>query len=147
VLKLRGPLVSPWTARVLGRLVWALPFLVVALVVTVPAIAWLTWERPSAITRENYLKLNYGMSLKEVEQILGGPARIEATDPAARAFFASHGPPGLMKWANNHYGMGLRFDADGRLAGRWATQFAGPAGRPPRSPETVLDVIFRWLGL
>ena len=36
---------------------------------------WLLWPRTSAITRENAAKIKAGMSLAEVEAILGGPAR------------------------------------------------------------------------
>jgi hypothetical protein len=39
---------------------------------------WLLWPR-TAITRENAAKLHVGMTLEEVETILGGPARDEST--------------------------------------------------------------------
>jgi hypothetical protein len=38
--------------------------------------AWLFWPR-TAITRENAAKIQRGMTLAEVEAILGGPARDE----------------------------------------------------------------------
>jgi hypothetical protein len=50
------------------------PLAVAALVVGM----WLLWPR-TAITRENAAKIQAGMTLAEVEAILGGPARDEAT--------------------------------------------------------------------
>jgi hypothetical protein len=44
------------------------------------ATAWLLWPR-TAVTRENAPKVRVGMPLAEVEAILGGPARDEATGP------------------------------------------------------------------
>lgn len=50
--------------------------------------AWLLWPRPTtAITRENAERIKLGMTIAEVEAILGGPARddnagpIEVDDP------------------------------------------------------------------
>jgi hypothetical protein len=45
--------------------------------------AWLLWPR-TAITRENAEKIQVGMTLAEVEAILGGPARDDQSpgDPA-----------------------------------------------------------------
>jgi hypothetical protein len=54
------------------RLLIALP-LAVALSL---AVAWLLWPR-TAITRENAARIQEGMTLAEVEAILGGPAREE----------------------------------------------------------------------
>src|SRR5262245_10142275 len=42
--------------------------------------AWLLWPR-TAITRENGEKIHEGMTQAEVEAILGGPARDEASGP------------------------------------------------------------------
>jgi outer membrane protein assembly factor BamE (lipoprotein component of BamABCDE complex) len=47
---------------------------------------WLLWPRPSAITKENANRIQVGMTLQEVEAILGGPAR-DDTHGAGRAFF------------------------------------------------------------
>ena len=41
--------------------------------------AWVLWPRPSAITVENAEKIRTGMSLAEVETLLGGPPRDETT--------------------------------------------------------------------
>lgn len=47
--------------------------------------AWLLWPR-TAITRENAAKIQIGMTLAEVEAILGGPVRNDATGPIVVAF-------------------------------------------------------------
>jgi hypothetical protein len=41
---------------------------------------WMLWPR-AGITRENAAKIQVGMTLEEVEAILGGPARDETTGP------------------------------------------------------------------
>jgi hypothetical protein len=56
------------------RLLIALP-VAAALVV---AVAWLLWPR-TAITRENAAKITIGMTMTEVECILGGAPRDEST--------------------------------------------------------------------
>jgi hypothetical protein len=59
------------------RLLIGLP---VALVVLGVVIAWLFWPR-TAITRENAARIQMGMTLAEVEAILGGPARDDSSGP------------------------------------------------------------------
>lgn len=51
--------------------------------------AWTVLPRGSAICRENYDRLTAGMSLREVEDILGGPARDASTGPISALW--SHG--------------------------------------------------------
>ena len=46
---------------------------------------WLLW--PSAITRENAVGIQEGMSIAKVESILGGPPRDESTGPLLMADF------------------------------------------------------------
>jgi hypothetical protein len=60
---------SPRTPR---QLLLRWPIAVVALA----AGAWLLLPRP-AITRENAARIQVGMTLTEVEALLGGPARAE----------------------------------------------------------------------
>lgn len=61
-------------------------FLCMAAVVSVLAFAAWTFapRRSSAITRDNAAKIQPGMTLEEVDAILGGPER----DEAGEAFFA-----------------------------------------------------------
>jgi hypothetical protein len=51
-----------------------------ATLVTLAVGAWLFWPR-TAITPENAARIQPGMTLAEVEVILGGPARDESTGP------------------------------------------------------------------
>jgi hypothetical protein len=57
---------------------WALLLMLVACVGVFGA--WLLWPR-TAITRQNADKIQVGMTLAEVEAILGGPSRNEANGP------------------------------------------------------------------
>jgi hypothetical protein len=62
------------TRRTRRLLLFGLPAGLVAAMLAV----WLLWPR-TAITRENADKIRMGMTLAEVETILGGRARNEAT--------------------------------------------------------------------
>jgi hypothetical protein len=53
----------------------------VAVAAVMATTIWLTWPPPSAISPENAATLKEGMTLAEVEQILGGPARDERSGP------------------------------------------------------------------
>jgi hypothetical protein len=55
-----------------------------ATAVVVALVLWLLWPR-TAITPENAAKIRAGMTLAEVEAILGGPPRTEATGRLAAA--------------------------------------------------------------
>jgi hypothetical protein len=65
------------TRRTRRLLLAALPVAVLA----AGLVAWLLWPPPSAITRENAEKIRAGMTLAEVEALLGGPARNESGLP------------------------------------------------------------------
>src|SRR5947209_17090532 len=49
----------------------------VAVVAALAVAVWMVWPRRSVITRENIDRITDGMTLDEVEAILGGPARDE----------------------------------------------------------------------
>src|SRR5436305_330604 len=51
-----------------------------AAIAVVLMVAWLLWPR-TGITRENARRIELGMTLAEVEAILGGPARDESSGP------------------------------------------------------------------
>jgi hypothetical protein len=55
-------------------------FGLLAVAVVLATGSWLLWPR-TAITRENAAKIQVGMTLAEVEAILGGPARSDMTGP------------------------------------------------------------------
>jgi hypothetical protein len=77
--------------------------------------AWLLWPR-TMITQENADKIQPGMTLAEVEAILGGPARQDATGPIATEGFDDAPIP-----EGNSFEAGLAGE-DGELIGwdrRW----------------------------
>jgi hypothetical protein len=125
---------------------------------------WLLWPR-AAITRYNAAKLEAGMTLAEVEAILGGPARVETTGPVepdiemdepqiafrgqrlniiewvleARHFTPmSH--PGR-EWRSDRVSIFVRFDADGHVDAVDSYPL-----RPVRE-ERLLDKLRSWLRL
>ena len=51
---------------------------------------WLLWPRPSAITSENAAKIQVGMTLAEVEVILGARARRELPPGGLEAVPKAH---------------------------------------------------------
>jgi hypothetical protein len=63
-----------------------------ATAVVVALVLWLLWPR-TAITPENAAKIRAGMTLAEVQAILGGPPRSEATGRLAAAEPPSKGEP------------------------------------------------------
>jgi hypothetical protein len=133
-------------------LLFALPG---ALVATMLA-AWVLWPR-TAITRENAAKIQPGMTLAEVEAILGGPARDEAMGPlvldqngarpdAEAMLDELHfvlgrlGSPPLLQWQSNQVAIVLQFDAAGRVTECHTLPLC-------RGDESPLDRLRRWLGL
>ncbi len=102
---------------------------VVAVVVAMAGGAWLLWPR-SAITRENAAKIRVGMTLVEVQTILGGPPRDETTGPFVL-------DPDFVEPAGE--------DWTGTLQGRWIDfMFV----EPPRAPRRVMwhsDQVVIWV--
>jgi hypothetical protein len=149
------------TRRTRLQLLFALPaVLVVALVA-----AWLVWPS-TAITRENAEKIKEGMTLAEVEVILGGRARDEATgrlvldvtaggqdDVELRAALYEHTllevfrdqdrggrPPRLLEWNSNQVTIWVCVDRDGRVTDCNSLPMR-------RADETPIDRVRRWYGL
>ena len=128
---------------------------------------WLLWPRPS-ITRENAAKIGIGMTLGEVEALLGGPERIETTGPlegdaddngddgpdaerlASERFLValthttrsrrSRMGSSRRTWGSDRVAIFVVFDADERVI-----DFAARPLR--RAPESPLDMLRRWLRL
>jgi hypothetical protein len=97
--------------------------------------AWLLWPR-TAITPENYEKIQAGMTLAEVEAILGGPARDETAGPPRTAMIQSVRPD--REWNSDRVSIWVYLDAEGRV--RECRAIPVPA-------ESGLDRLRRWLGL
>jgi hypothetical protein len=119
------------------------------------AITWWLWPR-TAITRENAAKMREGMTLAQVEAILGGPARDESSGPlvpdlpedatleesgAAHRFLRTKGWSHLNQvWTSDRLMIRVDFDPDWRVVSF--------ASRPVRRfQESPLDILRRWLGL
>lgn len=134
------------------RLLLALFAVVMLLVLGV----WLHWTKPfSAITRENAAKIKDGMTLAEVEAILGGPPRDETTGPVIREEPPEFAPPDArgrsfritivnlrqhLEWHSDQVRIWVHFDSHGRVTD--FTHF--PTHRAEESPLALLR---RWLHL
>jgi hypothetical protein len=131
--------------------------LTIAAVVVVLVIAvWLVWPGPSAITRENAARIKEGMTLAEVEAILGGPARDETTGPVEREDPPEFAPPdargirwritiadmrsSLQRWESDQARVWVHFDAEGRVTD--CQHFS-----MRRANEGPIDMLRRWLRL
>jgi hypothetical protein len=130
------------------------------------AAGWLLWPH-TAITAGNAAKIQKGMTLAEVEAILGGPPRDESTVPlvvtlpkedgnaldhgdaeislvlwraAAADGAAAAGAVVPRQWVTNRLLVAVYFDADGRVLEVHCLPTR-------RADETLLDRLRRWLGL
>ncbi len=136
----------------MGRHRFLFPFLATVLV-GLAIMAWLLWPRPTAINRENAAKIQEGMTLAEVEAILGGPPRDDGV--GLLAFQRADGTEGTMPrsefndslnlpdekhWLSDEVLIGITLDQAGRVAGVTVepVQLAS---------EGPLDRLRRWLGL
>jgi outer membrane protein assembly factor BamE (lipoprotein component of BamABCDE complex) len=97
---------------------------------------WLLWPR-TAITRENAAKIREGMTLAEVEAILGGPPRDETTGPI-RFDEVTPVRDESRKWWSDRVCIQVIFDENGRVmnADSDSLHRVGP-----------LDMLRRWLHL
>jgi hypothetical protein len=117
--------------------------------------AWMLSPRPpSTITRVSAAKITEGMTLAEVEAILGGPERDDTTGPVVSDFV---GPDGMDQyeerlaqfrsvhsprvWSSDHVWVLVQIDADGRVA--WCISYH----QRRQMQESPLDTLRRWLRL
>src|SRR5579864_1952149 len=101
---------------------------------------WALWPG-SAITCGNAARIQIGMTLKEVEDILGGPARCETTGPVTNGQFVAdykRGPLEEAIWISDSAFIIVRFD-DGVVG--WKHCF------PVHLCEEPIEIIRRWLRL
>jgi hypothetical protein len=109
----------------------------------------------SVITRENAAKIREGMTLADVETILGGPARDETTGPVIREDPPEFAPPDSsgrrfritildmrphLEWHSDQVRIWVHVDTDGRV-----TECSHFPTR--RAEEGLLDKLRRWLRL
>jgi hypothetical protein len=106
------------------------------------ASACMIWSRTSAINTDNAAKIEDGMTLAEVEDLLGGPARNESDLPdnfIRDAFDNSARPSKDKRWASPGLIVFVDVDDDGRVVRHSTYSFS--VGRSP------LDKLRRWLHL
>jgi hypothetical protein len=134
--------------------------LLIALFATVMLLSvWALWPR-TAITREDAARIREGMTLGEVEAILGGPARDESSgapiaddddafDPKAlpvpprqqrMAEMRFHIGDGILEWRSDLVVVSVVLDSDGRVS-HYCDQHTR------RDYESISDMLRRWLGL
>jgi hypothetical protein len=127
-------------------LLFGLPTAVAAVAVAV----WLLWPR-TAITRENAAMIVRGMTLAEVEAVLGGRARTETTGPVELDWNLDTGMVVLNElnlesnrpactWQSDRVSIYVQFSQDGRVTDCQVFPMR-------RAPESAHDKLRRWLGL
>jgi hypothetical protein len=89
----------------------------VACIVMAAGVAWLLWPRRPAITRANAAMIEKGMTIGDVEALLGGPARDESTgvlDPDLKI------APGNLwrEWRSDEVIIHVLIDRNGRVSAR-----------------------------
>ena len=99
-------------------------------------VAWLSWPR-TAITRENAERIQPGMTLAEVEAILGGPARDEGPEQRSLVSIQSVRPD--REWNSAQVSVWVFLDVEGRV--RECRAIPVPPAPGP------LERLRRWLGL
>ncbi len=110
--------------------------------VVLVAGAWALWPR-TAITPENAAKIQEGMTLAQVEEILGGPERDDTTGPleCSMGFSVILGNrPQPLIWISDHITIQVVLGLDGRVE---ELDYC----RVPRAQESPLDMLRRWLRL
>ena len=128
----------------------------VAVVAAVAVMGWSLWPAPTAITTDNAARIKDGMALAEVEAILGGQARDEATGPVERIEPPEFAPPdprgisyrieivdmraNVQRWESDQARVWVHFDDNGIV-----TDCQVFALR--RQEEGALAVLRRWLHL
>ncbi len=111
----------------------------VAIVAAMAVAMWAVWPRPSAITEENAAKIQQGMTLAEVEAILGGPARDE-TGGAEASLYVIMILGDEREWIAPGIAINIRFDGDNRVA-------LVHRGATLTLDGSFLDRVCRWLHL
>jgi hypothetical protein len=118
--------------------------------------AWAMWPPATAITADNAASIKLGMTLAEVEAILGGPARDEATGPVERIEPPDFAPPdsrgirgritiidmraGVQRWDSDHARVWVHFDQSGLVTDSQVFPLR-------RREESTVAMIRRWLHL
>jgi hypothetical protein len=128
-------------------------FLFVALLIVMVVLSLGVCLLPprTAITRDNAERIRLGMTLADVEEILGGPERDETTGPTERdpnfdgpefnqEYLAGKPDPSMYAWQADRVAILVLIGPDNRVV-----DFAIRLSR--RTQETMLDMLRRWLRL
>ena len=113
-----------------------------AMLLATYGILRLTAPRPK-LTLDNMEAIEDGMTLQEVEKILGAPAGNYSSlrDAEAADLPQCYDKPGDKNWVDDQMWLGVRFDEAGNVKARYYY--------PHRRNQngTYLDSLRRWLGL
>ena len=124
-------------------------FALLSAIVVAAACTAVVRPRPSAITRENEARIRDGMTLDELQAILGGPPRDRSTgptdyDPNGVTHVPGRPPPArvttISEWISDEVLIRVAFDADGRA--EWITTCP-----LRRTYPGVLPTLRHWLRL
>ena len=120
----------------------------IAIVTAMAVGTWVLWSGPSAISVENAANIREGMTLADVEAILGGPARNETDLPDNFIYdaFMMVAGPGLRiavdrRWACRGLIVVVEFDDTGHVVRHWTAAF------DVESDHSIVARLRRWLGL
>lgn len=96
---------------------------------------------------ENFPRVAVGMTLKEVEDLLGGPAGNYGLDPLGKELESLEGYPDFpgareKQWCNENHMLEIYFDAKDQVAG-----FYKRASYKQYPPESWLSRLWRFLGI
>jgi hypothetical protein len=140
---------------------YLLPVVLVAVVMAMPLAIrlWAPRGSGSGINRENCKRIQVGMTLAQVEEIMGGPARSEVTayldvvgdeltvyPGPGRVYVSANGAVNLIlddgdrMWASDDAFVWLVLDDDGRV--KWVESYDV---RPVGSRPTAMERLHRWL--
>jgi hypothetical protein len=137
----------------MNRRLLLFPFLS-AFLVGLAFVVWPLWSRPTAINRENAAQIQVGMTLAEVEAVLGGPPRddgngvlafqrvdgSEATMTRSELRGALNQLPDVKHWLSDEVLIEVTLDH----AGRVTSITVDPVRLAHLGP---IDRLRRWLGL
>jgi hypothetical protein len=81
------------------------------------ACVTVVWLRSSGITEDAYQRIQVGMTRKQVEGVLGGPARNESGNDLANLHVSSYSSSPLFpeRWWGPDIGISITFDAQDRV--------------------------------
>jgi hypothetical protein len=115
----------------------------VGVIAALALAACAVWPRASEINSENAAKIKHGMTRAEVESILGGPPRFDATGRVSYDLTGIPGvrpiSPAMREWTSDEVLVMVWIGVDDRVQRCVAI--------PVRREESIIVIGRRWLGL